>query len=162
PDLTPTENNVDRILRDLVCLFEEYVHLLIQGAHLQPQNKTGEGRQYLFEKSIGLIYPDFISRNSADRTVADAKYKRYSGINGRDYLQLVAYMYRFDSKRGYFIYPKSYNDKKEPNESLFLKRGTDKHSVERDDELSVRKVGICIHYDALTFEEFERRMSEEE
>src|SRR5699024_4647186 len=157
-----TENKVYGILFDGSWLFDEYVNLLIKDAYIHPQNKTGEGRQYLFEKSIGLIYPDFISRNSVDRTVADAKYKRYSVINGRDYLQLVAYMYRFDSKRGYFIYPKSYNDKKEPNESLFLKHGTDKHSVERDDEISVRKVGIRIHYDALTFEEFERRMSEEE
>lgn len=156
------ENKVYGILFDGAWLFEEYVNLLINDAYHHPQNKTGEEKKHLFEESIGLIYPDFISRNHVNRTVADAKYKRYSGIHGKDYLQLVAYMYRFDSKQGYFIYPKSYNNKKERNERLSLKQGVDKQSPKRNDEIIVRKVGIGIYHDAGTFEEFERRMYVEE
>lgn len=157
-----SENKVYGILFDGAWLFEEYINLLIKDAYHHPKNKAGEGKQYLFEGSIGLIYPDFISKNNVDRTVADAKYKRYGGIHGSDYLQLVAYMYRFDAKRGYFIYPKNYDDREEANERLSLKQGINKNSPGRDDEITVRKVGIGIHHDASTFKEFEERMAEEE
>ena len=50
-------------------------------------NKRGEGAQTLFEGNIGLIYPDFIGKDSEKRILADAKYKPFENIEKRDYLQ---------------------------------------------------------------------------
>ena len=49
-------------------------------------NKGGKGAQRLFERNIGLIYPDFISRDNESRIIADAKYKPIDNIGNRDYL----------------------------------------------------------------------------
>lgn len=57
------------------------------------------------EKQNGLIYPDFIRRDIQNRIIADAKYKPIDNIGNKDYLHVLAYMYRFDSKEGYYIYP---------------------------------------------------------
>lgn len=38
-------------------------------------NKSGNGTQQLFSNNIGLIFPDFISRNHKNRSIADVKYK---------------------------------------------------------------------------------------
>ena len=43
-------------------------------------NKGGKGAQRLFAGNIGLIYPDFISREVENRIIADAKYKPYDNI----------------------------------------------------------------------------------
>ena len=65
------------------------------------------GAQRLFGGNIGLIYPDFISRISDNRVIADAKYKPLDNIGNKDYLQLLAYMFRFDAKLGFYLYPES-------------------------------------------------------
>ena len=70
-------------------------------------NKNGAGAQRLFDRNVGLIYPDFISRNSETRIIADAKYKPVDNIGNRDYLQVLAYMFRFDAKAGYYLYPEA-------------------------------------------------------
>ena len=70
-------------------------------------NKDGKGAQRLFAGNIGLIYPDFISRNIETRIIADAKYKPLDNIGNRDYLQVLAYMFRFDAKAGYYLYPEA-------------------------------------------------------
>lgn len=49
------------------------------------------------------------------RIIADAKYKPIKNIGNRDYLQVLAYMFRFDAKAGYYLYPESEN-----SESLTL------------------------------------------
>ena len=93
------------ILFDGAWLWEEYINLLIEDIFYHPMNKSGTGAQRLFDGNVGLIYPDFISRNSQPRIIADAKYKPLDNIGNRDYLQLLAYMFRFDAKTGYYIYP---------------------------------------------------------
>lgn len=95
------------ILFDGAWLWEEYINTLIKDAFYHPMNKSGKGAQRLFEGNIGLIYPDFISRDKDVRIVADAKYKPIDNIGNRDYLQVLAYMFRFDAKRGYYLYPES-------------------------------------------------------
>ena len=70
-------------------------------------NKSGKGAQRLFSGSVGLIYPDFISRNKENRVIADAKYKPIDNIGNRDYLQVLAYMFRFDAKTGFYLYPEA-------------------------------------------------------
>ena len=93
------------ILFDGAWLWEEYVNSLIEDAFYHPMNKGGKGAQRLFDGNIGLIYPDFISKNSKARIIADAKYKPMDNVGGRDYLQVLAYMFRFDAKTGYYLYP---------------------------------------------------------
>ena len=39
--------------------------------------------------------------------IADAKYKPMQNIGNRDYLQMLAYMFRFDAKKGIFCYPET-------------------------------------------------------
>ena len=63
------------ILFDGAWLWEEYINSLIKDTFYHPMNKNGAGAQRLFDGNVGLIYPDFISRNSETRIVADAKYK---------------------------------------------------------------------------------------
>ena len=70
-------------------------------------NKGDVGAQRLFGGNVGKIYPDFISRNSENRIIADAKYKPVDNIGNKDYLQVLAYMFRFDAKTGYYLYPEA-------------------------------------------------------
>ena len=81
--------------------------MLIEDIFYHPMNKSGIGAQRLFDGNVGLIYPDFISRNSEMRMIADAKYKPIDNIGNRDYLQLLAYMFRFGAKAGYYLYPEA-------------------------------------------------------
>ena len=69
---------------------------------------------------IGLVYPDFIGRNQKYRIIGDAKYKPIQNIGNRDYLQVLAYMYRFDAKTGYYFF---LNQTGKSNEVLFLNQG---------------------------------------
>ena len=144
------------ILFDGAWLWEEYIHSLIGDAFYHPMNKGGKGAQRLFDGNVGLIYPDFISRNSQPRIIADAKYKPLDNIGNRDYLQLLAYMFRFDAKAGYYIYPEaeSFDDLK-----LWMNCGStyEKNVVPRND-ISVTKCGLRIPMDVPNYAEFSTRM----
>ena len=144
------------ILFDGAWLWEEYINSLIKDTFYHPMNKNGAGAQRLFDGNVGLIYPDFISRNSETRIVADAKYKPIDNIGNRDYLQVLAYMFRFDAKAGYYLYPEAAgtDDKK-----LWMNCGStyEKNVTPRDD-VSVTKHGLKIPVDALNYAEFSVRM----
>lgn len=125
-------------------------------------NKGGKGAQHLFGGNVGLIYPDFISRDRELRVIADAKYKPIDNIGNKDYLQLLAYMFRFDAKAGYYLYPETeYSD----DMRLWLNQGStyEKNAAQRDD-ISITKHGLKIPVDADNFETFaaRMRMSEQE
>ena len=92
---------------DGAWLWEEYINSLIEDIFYHPNNKNGKGGQYLFSNHTGLIYPDFIRRDHKNRIIADAKYKPIENIGNKDYLQVLAYMFRFDAKTGYYLYPKT-------------------------------------------------------
>ena len=98
--------------------------------------------QRLFDGNVGLIYPDFISRNSEMRIIADAKYKPIDNIGNRDYLQVLAYMFRFDAKAGYYLYPEAEGS---DDLKLWLNRGStyEENVVPRDD-ISITKHGLKI------------------
>lgn len=144
------------ILFDGAWLWEEYIHSLIGDAFYHPMNKGGKGAQRLFDGNVGLIYPDFISRNSQPRIIADAKYKPLENIGNRDYLQLLAYMFRFDAKAGYYIYPEaeSFDDLK-----LWMNCGStyEKNVAPRND-ISVTKCGLRIPMNVPNYAEFSTRM----
>ena len=46
-------------------LWEEYINSLIGDMFYHPMNKSGTGAQRLFDGGVGLIYPDFIGKNTA-------------------------------------------------------------------------------------------------
>lgn len=115
-------------------------------------NKGGKGAQRLFDGGVGLIYPDFISRNANRRIIADAKYKPINNIGNRDYLQILAYMFRFDAKNGYYLYPET-----EGSEALQLwmnSGSTYEADVAPRNDISITKHGLKIPVDASCYNEF--------
>ena len=148
------------ILFDGAWLWEEYINSLIKETFYHPMNKNGAGAQRLFDRNVGLIYPDFISRNSETRIIADAKYKPVDNIGNRDYLQVLAYMFRFDAKTGYYLYPEA-----EGSDDLKLRMNCgstyEKNVMPRDD-ISVIKHGLKIPIDAQNYSEFTSKMKVQE
>ena len=144
------------ILFDSAWLWEEYIGLLIDDKFYHPMNKNGSGAQRLFDGNIGLIYPDFISRDIGARIIADAKYKPMDNIGNRDYLQVLAYMFRFDAKAGFYLYPEteSTGDLK-----LWMNRGsTYENDVIPRNDVFVIKHGLKIPDNAPNYAEFVARM----
>ena len=154
------EKRIYGILFDGAWLWEEYINLLIKDIFYHPMNKSGIGSQKLFDRNGGLIFPDFISRDSEMRMIADAKYKPIDNIGNRDYLQLLAYMFRFDAKAGYYLYPEAdgAGDLK-----LQLNRGlTYEKNVAPRDDISITKHGLKIPIDAQSYPEFTAKMKVQE
>ena len=144
------------ILFDGAWLWEEYVNLLIGDVFHHPMNKGGKGGQRLFEGSIGLIYPDFISRSADVRIIADAKYKPIDNIGNRDYLQVLAYMFRFDAKVGFYLYPEVGD-----SDDLTLRMNcgsTYEANVTPRDDIRITKRGLKIPVDAPDYACFVTRM----
>lgn len=144
------------ILFDGAWLWEEYVNSLIDEIFYHPMNKGGKGAQRLFEGNIGLIYPDFISRDNEARIIADAKYKPIDNIGNRDYLQVLAYMFRFDAKAGFYLYPEA-----EGADDLKLRMNqgsTYESNVMPRDDISITKHGLKIPVDVTDYDEFTARM----
>lgn len=144
------------ILFDGAWLWEEYVNSLIEDIFYHPMNKGGKGGQRLFSGNIGLIYPDFISRNNESRVIADAKYKLLDNIGNKDYLQVLAYMFRFDAKSGYYLYPEAegLDDLK-----LWMNRGsTYEANVTPRTDISITKHGLKIPIDVSDYVEFVIKM----
>lgn len=144
------------ILFDGAWLWEEYVNSLINDAFYHPMNKGGKGAQRLFEGNVGLIYPDFISRDVEQRIIADAKYKPIDNIGNKDYLQVLAYMFRFDAKEGFYLYPE-----KNDNDALKLRMNsgsTYEGNVEPREDIRVTKHGLKIPEDVDSYSAFVSRM----
>lgn len=148
------------ILFDGAWLWEEYVNSLIGDAFYHPMNKRSKGAQWLFAKNnggnIGQIYPDFISRDNESRIIADAKYKPIGNIGNRDYLQVLAYMFRFDAKAGYYLYPEANG-----TDDLLLrmnKGSTYEANVTARDDVSVTEHGLKIPVDAQNYDAFVQQM----
>lgn len=130
------------ILFDGAWLWEEYISTLIGDLFYHPMNKAGSGAQRLFAENVGLIYPDFISKNRENRVIADAKYKPMDNIGNRDYLQLLAYMFRFDAKSGFYFYPEAADGKER---ILKMNQGsTYEGNVQPRNDVTVRKLGLKI------------------
>lgn len=148
------------ILIDGAWLWEEYVNLLIEDVSYHPRNKACIGGQWLFAGNTGLIYPDFISRDNKSRIIADAKYKPIKSIKRRDYFQLLAYMFRFDAKVGYYLYPEATGT---ADRVLRMNKGSSyEANVTARDDISVTKHGLKIPGDTQSYEEFVRQMKANE
>ena len=144
------------ILFDGAWLWEEYIGSLVDNVFYHPMNKAGKGAQRLFGGNIGLIYPDFISRDHETRVIADAKYKPLDNIGNKDYLQVLAYMLRFDAKKGYYLYPEAEGA---DDLQLWLNKGStyEANVVPRDD-ICIIKHGLKIPIDAENYESFVSKM----
>jgi 5-methylcytosine-specific restriction endonuclease McrBC regulatory subunit McrC len=140
------------ILFDGSWLWEEYIASLIDKAFYHPMNKSGKGAQRLFGGNVGLIYPDFISRDNTKRIIADAKYKPIDNIGNRDYLQVLAYMFRFDAKEGYYLYPEA--EGIEDLKLLLNSGSTYEGNVKPRDDIFITKHGLKIPVDADNYETF--------
>ena len=110
-----------------------------------------------------MIYPDFIGRDIQNRIIADAKYKLIDNIGNKDYLQVLAYMYRFDSKEGYYIYPDNRKGGQTRYELLQgAKFNTEKSVKSRQDKIVVVKYGFKIPQNSVDYKSFERSIAESE
>ena len=148
------------ILFDGAWLWEEYINSLINDSFYHPMNKGGKGAQRLFGGNVGLIYPDFISRDKEARIIADAKYKPIDNIGNKDYLQVLAYMFRFDAKRGYYLYPETEGT---DDLQLWMNKGsTYEEDVRPRSDVSITKHGLKIPADAENYESFLMRMKNSE
>ncbi|MGN0916299.1 MAG: hypothetical protein ACI4NE_08115 [Succinivibrio sp.] len=166
-------NSICGVLFDGAWLWEEYINTLISNLFIHTRNKAKDGKsncQWLFtndkETKVGLIYPDFI-RNDL-RIIGDAKYKQISGIKSKDYLQMLAYMFRFNSNSGVWFYPFSKKDDKNKNgsdqnsnaaldkdEILYLNQGLgDDCKKRRNPEICLKKLGFEIPTISESYEKF--------
>ncbi|MFR6065060.1 MAG: McrC family protein [Eubacterium sp.] len=153
-------NRVYGILFDGAWLWEEYINLLVKDLFYHPMNKEGKGAQRLFDGNIGLIYPDFISKNSNERIIADAKYKPIGNINNSDYFQVLTYMMRFDAKTGVYFYPDTENFEEV---RLWVNKGlTYEKNVAKRDDISIIKHGLIIPNNAKSYNDFSEMMKKSE
>ncbi len=150
------------ILFDGAWLWEEYINTLVEDHFYHPMNKAGKDKQWLFSGKCktGLIYPDFIGKDADNRIIADAKYKPISNIANHDYLQVLAYMFRFDAKKAFYFYPESTDLE---DKMLWLNSGSsfEDNVVARDDVCLV-KHGLKIPHDVCGYSEFVEQIKESE
>ena len=147
------------ILFDGAWLWEEYIHLLVDEHFYHPMNKSNKGTEYLFP-GCGEIYPDFIGKDQNPRIIADAKYKPIDNIHGKDYLQLLAYMFRFNCKHGFYFYPE-----KEGHTvtDYYLNQGCRiENNVEPRSDVHVTKLGFRVPQGVNSYDEFSREIKENE
>ena len=133
---------------------------MLQDLFYHPRNKAGKDAQRLFAGGVGKIFPDFLSKNSEKRIIADAKYKPIDNIGNRDYLQVLAYMVRFESKTGYYLYPEV---EETQDVRLWLNRGsTFEKNVTARNDLCVVKHSLKIPSTAHSYKEFVAELRESE
>ena len=149
------------ILFDGSWLWEEYVNLLVGNLFYHPMNRARQDAQSLFAgKTKGVIFPDFISKDSQYRVIGDAKYKPAANIGNKDYLQVLAYMFRFDAKKGFYFYP-STDDIRE--QRLPVNEGaTYEKNVKAREDVLVIKLGLKIPSSGENYKKFTYELEEEE
>lgn len=148
------------ILFDGAWLWEEYINILLSSYFYHPKNKSKFGAQQLFSDGKGLIYPDFISKSTDPRLIVDAKYKPIENIRGRDYLQVLAYMYRFDASQGYYIYPDS--EGQVPLVLNLNKGSTYENNISARDDVNIIKLGFKIPNKSFNYDDFKMQIHESE
>ncbi len=151
------------VLFDGAWLWEEYVAELISELFHHPDNRRHRGTQHLFteqqnNKKEPEIYPDFISKDKERRIIADAKYKKE--LKNSDYQQLLAYMFRFDAKKGYLLYP----EKQSKEDVVYrLNRGSTYDSdVSPREDVTVVNCGLVIPQDVGDYGVFRKEMQANE
>lgn len=139
------------ILFDVAWLWEAYLNILLASYHFKhPNNKTGEGRIYLFNDNTGYRYPDFYN----DEYVLDAKYKTMPAsvekIDREDLHQMITYLHILNPtpKTGVFLYPIK---EKAVNSCLKSKTLNGKGGM-------IKAEGLIIPSNVTSFEDFSARI----
>ncbi len=152
-------NDKDRVyglLFDGAWLWEEYLNTILKENFIHPENRTGKHKTLLFE-NFQPIYPDFISKDKP-KSVGDAKYipldrqQSYSENSEKAtsiYYKTIAYMYRFNSKNSFLIFPKQ-------NISFF-----EVYRIKETDGI-LKKIGLAIPQMTENFKEYRRTMEANE
>lgn len=162
-------DDVHGVLFDGAWMWEGYVNYLIGDHYYHPMNKNRHGEsgvQWLLHDeragkgNKGMIYPDFMSRNSENRIIADAKYKPIENINSQDYQQVLAYMFRFDSKKGFYLYPET--DKLESVELKLNSGSSYEKTVTPREDISVIQCGLHIPEGCSSYEQFKKNIKNSE
>lgn len=142
------KDKVYGLLFDGAWLWEEYLSTILSENFIHPENKTGKHRHLLFEKSQP-IYPDFISKEEP-KSVGDAKYipldrqQSYSENSEKAtsiYYKTIAYMYRFNSKNGFLIFPRK-------DLSFF-----ETYRI-KETEGTLKKIGLAVPQTVASFKEY--------
>jgi 5-methylcytosine-specific restriction enzyme subunit McrC len=150
------KDKVYGLLFDGAWLWEEYLNTFLKDDFIHPENKTGKNRHYLFE-NFQSIYPDFISR-TFPKSVGDAKYipldrqQSYSESSEKAtsiYYKTIAYMYRFSSDNGFLLFPSQ--------ETSFFET----YMIKETNGI-LKKIGLAIPQSSENFNEFIKKMSENE
>ena len=141
-DLDADANQDNRLFNFLLFLFPYYLKAAM--------------RKGLFKKYIRHRYND----GNVKGTIDVARHKPIDNIGNRDYLQVLAYMFRFDAKAGYYLYPEAEGS---DDLKLWLNRGStyEENVVPRDD-ISITKHGLKIPIDAQNYSEFTAKMKVQE
>ncbi|MDM1348940.1 McrC family protein [Myroides marinus] len=144
------DNKIYGLLFDGAWLWEEYLNTILKDKFIHPENKTGKHKHYLFEGNKQSIYPDFISKDKPF-IVGDAKYiplDKQGSYNENSeravsiYYKTLAYMYRFNSTRGFLIYPTKNQDNR--YEELKI----------QDTDGVLKKIGLAIPHKQENFKKF--------
>ena len=101
-----------------------------------------------------------VKRCNEYRIIADAKYKPTNNIKNKDYLQVLAYMFRFDAKQGYYLYPEV--DDMDAIQ-LRMNRGmTYEKNVTPRDDIFIVKCGLQIPENVKDYTDFVEKMKQNE
>ena len=128
------------------------VHRCWAGSVFSEKYSTLKSRSYGACGALGLLVgiPQIIAH------FIDDPLDLIDNIGNRDYLQVLAYMFRFDAKAGYYLYPEAEGT---DDLKLWMNRGStyEKNVAPRDD-ISVTKHGLKIPVDVSNYDEFVMRM----
>ncbi|MDR1764276.1 MAG: McrC family protein, partial [Dysgonamonadaceae bacterium] len=150
------KNKIHGLLFDGAWLWEEYLNTILKNDFIHPENKTGKYKHHLFE-NFQPIYPDFLSKETKNRMVGDAKYiplrkqQEYAENSERAtsiYYKTITYMYRFNSKNAFLIYPSN----KAENEEYKIK----------DTKGVLLKIGFEVPQTTTSFSCFQTEIQESE
>ena len=142
---------------DVAWLWEEYVAKILSTSNLNHYTRSNSSFHLLSNNGATFqkIIPDYYDEEK--RIVADAKYTDLSEIDNLSaeraaaiYYKTIMYMYRFNSKIGLLIHPKS-----ETNEGIDI---TKYEIIDTDGNLC--KVGIKIPSQCEKFSDFSQKMKE--
>ena len=74
---------------------------------------------------------------------------------------MLAYRFRFDEKKGYFLYPKAPKDNDSTDQKLYLLEGLNMDGFPHREDIYVQKLGLVIP-DETDYAAFEKSMHKEE
>ena len=174
-------DSINGILFDGAALWEEYLNVIIRdgvcdkevvpgfGDRLvHPNNRTGFRRQHLFELDDGTknrcVYPDFLlgvdskqGKILTAKAILDAKYRHLDGGLDRDTsFQILSYLLRFSSKKGYLLYPSEEQNADSKKFKLI--------QASESSEITIETVPFRVpeYSEINSFEEFSKEIEKEE